>query len=90
MTTIEKLLNYLTLDKDFKYVESNKEYIIDNIDLYTLDKKYLDIQYIVIDEVIFNLDELYFLCLEAQIYNKEFIQVVKKRKDEVGGMKNHR
>lgn len=64
MTTIEKLLNYLTLDKDFKYVESNKEYIIDNIDLYTLDKKYLDIQYIVIDEVIFNLDELYFLCLE--------------------------
>ena len=65
MTTIEKLLNYLTLDKDFKYVESNKEYIIDNIDLYTLDKKYLDIQYIVIDEVIFNLDELYFICLEA-------------------------
>ena len=64
MTTIEKLLSYLMLDKDFKYVESNKEYIIDNIDLYTLDKKYLDIQYIVIDEVIFNLDELYFLCLE--------------------------
>ena len=52
------------IGKDFKYVESNKEYIIDNIDLYTLDKKYLDIQYIVIDEVIFNLDELYFLCLE--------------------------
>ena len=52
------------LDKDFKYVESNKEYIIDNIDLYTLDKKYLDIQYIVIDKVIFNLDELYFICLE--------------------------
>lgn len=64
MTTIEKLINYLLTDKDFKYVESNKEYIIDNIDLYTLDKKYLDIQYIVIDEVIFNLDELYFLCLE--------------------------
>ena len=61
MTTIEKLLSYLLSDKDFKYVESNKEYIID---LYTLDKKYLDIQYIVIDEVIFNLDELYFLCLE--------------------------
>ena len=33
MTTIEKLLSYLMLDKDFKYVESNKEYIIDNIDL---------------------------------------------------------
>ena len=64
MKTIEKLLSYLMLDKDFKYVESNKEYITDNIDLYTLDKKYLDIQYIVIDEVIFNLDELYFLCLE--------------------------
>ena len=64
MTTIEKLINYLLTDKDFKYVESNKEYIIDNIDLYTLDKKYLDIQYIAIDEVIFNLDELYFLCLE--------------------------
>ena len=64
MITIEKLINYLLTDKDFKYVESNKEYIIDNIDLYTLDKKYLDIQYIVIDEVIFNLDELYFLCLE--------------------------
>ena len=43
MTTIEKLINYLLTDKDFKYVESNKEYIIDNIDLYTLDKKYLDI-----------------------------------------------
>ena len=64
MITIEKLINCLLTDKDFKYVESNKEYIIDNIDLYTLDKKYLDIQYIVIDEVIFNLDELYFLCLE--------------------------
>lgn len=64
MTTIEKLINYLLTDKDFKYVESNKEYIIDNIDLYIIDKKYLDIQYIVIDEVIFNLDELYFLCLE--------------------------
>ena len=64
MTTIEKLINYLLTDKDFKYVGSNKSYIEDNIELFTLDKKYIDISYIVIDGVIFNLDEIYTFCLE--------------------------
>lgn len=60
----KKLLVHLQHDKDFYPYFSVLEEVVESIDLkdYFLDKKYLDISYVVIDDKIINLDEIYFLC----------------------------
>ena len=59
-----RLLNYLKQDVDFKPYLNILNKVVDGIDIndYRLDIKYQDISYIVIDDVIINLDEIYFLC----------------------------
>lgn len=60
----KKLLVHLQQDEDFYPYFSILEEVVESINLkdYFLDKKYLDISYVVIDNKIINLDEIYFLC----------------------------
>jgi hypothetical protein len=59
-----KLLEYLKQDTDFQPFLSFLVELVESIEIdnYILDKPYLDISYIVIDDVIINLDEIYFYC----------------------------
>lgn len=64
-TTKTKLLAHLRNDADFnKFDDTILKQIVEGMELdsYLLDKKYLDISYIIIDSFIINLDEVYFLC----------------------------
>jgi hypothetical protein len=59
------LKEHIKQDKDFvPYLDVIDEVIdsIDDIDLYKLDKEYLDISYVVLYKSIINLDEVYNLC----------------------------
>ena len=60
----KKLLIHLQHDLDFQPYFSILDEVVESIDLedYFLDKKYLDISYVVIEGKIINLDEIYFLC----------------------------
>lgn len=66
MTTIKtKLLAHLRQDIDFnKFDDTILKQAVEQLDIkdYTLDKKYQDISYVVINDKIINLDEIYFLC----------------------------
>lgn len=59
-----KLLEYLKQDTEFKPYLNILDEVVGNLELndYLLDKKYLDISYVIIEDKIINLDEIYFLC----------------------------
>jgi hypothetical protein len=65
---ISELKKYIQNDVDFKpylsVIDEALNYISDNLKNYILDKQYQDISYIIINEVIFNLDEIYFTFKE--------------------------
>lgn len=62
--TVTVLLKYLKQDTEFKPYLNILDEVVGNLELndYLLDKKYLDISYVIIDDKIINLDEIYFLC----------------------------
>ena len=60
-----KLLAHLRQDLDFlKFDDAILKQVVDSLDIESclLDKMYLDYSYVVIDSLIINLDEVYFLC----------------------------
>lgn len=63
----EKLLEHLKQDTDFSPYLSILEEVVNlvvvDIEFYLLDKKYLDISYVVIDDLIIDLDTIYYLCV---------------------------
>lgn len=65
---ISELKKHIQNDVDFKpylgVIDEALIYIADNLKNYILDKKYSDISYIIIDKVVFNLDEIYFTFKE--------------------------
>jgi hypothetical protein len=65
-----KLLNHLRTDLDFnKFDDTILQQVVYNTDLnnYILDKKYQDVSFVVIDDKIINLDEIYFLCRDFNL-----------------------
>ena len=66
MTPIKtKLLAHLRQDVDFnKFDDTILKQVVENLEIesYLIDRKYLDISYVVIDDLVINLDEIYFLC----------------------------
>lgn len=63
--TKTKLLKHLRNDIDFnKFDDTILKQAIEsmNINDYILDKKYIDVSYVIIDNLIIDLDEVYFLC----------------------------
>jgi len=71
MTTIKtKLLAHLRQDNDFnKFDDTILKQVVENLEIknYLLDKEYLDISYLIIDNKIINLDEIYFLCRDFNL-----------------------
>lgn len=63
----DKLLSYLKSDTDFNKYSSILEEVVNlvvvDIGFYLLDKKYLDVSYVVIDDLIIDLDTIYYLCV---------------------------
>jgi hypothetical protein len=65
-----KLLNHLRTDLDFnKFDDTILQQVVYNSDIknYILDKKYQDVSFVVIDDKIINLDEIYFLCRDFNL-----------------------
>lgn len=63
--TKTSIKEYIKQDKDFEpFLDIIDEVIdsIEDIDLYKLDKEYLDISYVIVNKTIINLDEIYQLC----------------------------
>jgi hypothetical protein len=62
----KELLNYLKQDTDFNKFEVILEEVVESIDIkdYLLQSRYLDYSYVVIDNLIIDLDSIYFLCKE--------------------------
>jgi hypothetical protein len=62
----KELLNYLKQDTDFNKFEAILEEVVESIDIkdYLLQSRYLDYSYVVIDNLIIDLDSIYFLCKE--------------------------
>tara|TARA_R110000782_G_scaffold178772_2_gene269620 strand:+ start:1018 stop:1230 length:213 start_codon:yes stop_codon:yes gene_type:complete len=62
----KKLLEHLRQDIDFIKFEPILEEVVESIDIneYLLQSRYLDYSYVVIDNLIIDLDSIYFLCKE--------------------------
>ena len=65
MTSIQiKLLEYLKQDIDFDKFKDILEEVVESLEIndYLLQSRYLDYSYVVIDNLIIDLDSIYFLC----------------------------
>ena len=67
MTSIQiKLLEHLKQDIDFDKFKDILEEVVESLEIndYLLQSRYLDCSYVVIDNLIIDLDSIYFLCKE--------------------------